>query len=84
MAQRRATHALWPDHVSGLNQSEPPWFWAKENPPPVKEAGFGKGDSNLLFGCYHQAALCLPLSVICPGSDVLFLEDHSIADLGLS
>jgi len=28
--------------MSGLDHSEPDWFWAKENPPPVKEAGFGK------------------------------------------
>ena len=56
----------------------------KKNPQPVKEAGFGKGENNLLYGCDHQTALCLPWSVVCPGSDVLFLEDHSVTDLGLS
>ena len=61
------------------------WFGAKEKPATCEGSGlWGKVKSNLLYGCDHQTALCLPLSVVCPGSDVLFLEDHSITDLGLS
>ena len=41
---RGAPLTRYGDHVSGLDHSEPVWFWAKENPPPVKEAGFGNVD----------------------------------------